>query len=107
MANKTIIVGDLHLGKGLSIGKPAADGGLNSRLSDQVRLLNWIFDCGINRNINRIIITGDVFDETKPDSNLIVIFMDWLRQCEDYGIDVHIVVGNHDLKRIETDILQY
>ena len=100
MANKTIIVGDLHLGKGLSIGKPAADGGLNSRLSDQVRLLNWIFDCSINRNVNRIIITGDVFDETKPDSNLIVIFMDWLRQCEDYGIDVHIVVGNHDLKRI-------
>lgn len=100
MANKTIIVGDLHLGKGLSIGKPAADGGLNSRLSDQVRLLNWVLNFGICRHINRIIITGDVFDEIKPDSNLIVIFMEWLKQCEDYGIDVHIIVGNHDLKRI-------
>lgn len=100
MANKTIIVGDLHLGKGLSIGKPAIDGGLNSRLSDQVRLLNWVLDCSICRQVNRIIITGDVFDETKPDGNLIVIFMDWLKQCEDYGIDVHIVIGNHDLKRI-------
>jgi len=98
--SKTFIVGDPHIGKGLSIGKPSIDGSLNSRVSDQVRVLNWILDNAIHRNVDRIIITGDVFEEVKPDNYLVVIFMDWLHSCSNNGIDVHIIAGNHDLKRI-------
>jgi len=100
MADRTLIVGDLHLGKGLSIGRPSIDGSLNSRLADQIRLLNWCLDLAISKDASRIIITGDVFDELKPDANMVVIFMDWLKHCQDYGLDVHIIFGNHDLKRI-------
>lgn len=102
MANKTLIIGDMHLGKGLRIGKPAVDGALNSRIVDQVRILNWILDTGINRGVNRFIITGDIFEELKPDNNLVVVFMDWLKSCTDYGIECHIIAGNHDLKRVGT-----
>lgn len=98
--SRSLIVGDPHVGKGLSIGKPSIDGSLNSRVSDQVRVLNWILDKAIHLNVDRIIITGDIFEEVKPDNYLVVIFMDWLHSCANNGIDVHIIAGNHDLKRI-------
>ena len=89
-----------HIGKGKSIGKPSVDNSLNSRISDQVRILNWIVNTAIFRNVNRLILTGDVFDEVKPDNNLIVILIDWLYVCSSHNIDVHIISGNHDLKRV-------
>jgi exonuclease SbcD len=100
MSNKTLIVGDIHIGKGLSQGKPAVEGSINSRITDQVRCLNWILDTSINRGVDRIIITGDIFEELKPDSNMVVIFMEWLKECIDYGKKIYIIAGNHDLKRI-------
>jgi exonuclease SbcD len=98
--NRTLIVGDLHLGKGLSSGRPSIDGSLNSRVSDQVRILNWIVDTSIQNNISRLILTGDIFEEIKPDNYLVVIFMDWLYNCVSNNLEVHIVLGNHDLKRV-------
>lgn len=100
MSNKTLIIGDMHIGKGIRIGKPAFDGALNSRVSDQVRILNRLLEIGINREVNRFIITGDIFEELKPDTSLVVLFMDWLKNCADYGIECHIIAGNHDLKRV-------
>lgn len=97
--SKTLIIGDVHLGAGLSIGKPSIGGSLNSRVSDQVRVLNWAQDVAIINQVDRIIITGDIFEEVKPDSYLVVIFIDWLKNCVLNGIDVHIIAGNHDLER--------
>jgi exonuclease SbcD len=99
MKNRTLIIGDLHIGKGVSIGKPAVDGGFNSRVLDQLQILNWILALGIKNEVNRFIITGDVFEEVKPDYNLVVMFMEWLRECSDYNIEVHIIIGNHDIRR--------
>lgn len=100
MSNKTLIVGDIHIGAGTSIGKPTMEGSLNSRITDQVHCLNWILECAIYREVDRIIITGDVFEELKPDTNLVIIFINWLKSCSDYNIKVYIIAGNHDLKRI-------
>jgi len=97
--SKTIIVGDIHLGKGVSFGKPGIGNALNSRVADQLRLLNWILDQGIEHHIDRFIITGDIFEDIKPDSQLIVIFVNWLKRCEDSGIECHIISGNHDVRR--------
>jgi len=100
MPNRTLIIGDMHLGKGVRIGKSAADGALNSRIIDQTRILHWILETGIDKGVDRFIITGDIFDELKPDTNLVVLFMEWLKSCSDFGIDCHIIAGNHDLKRV-------
>jgi exonuclease SbcD len=97
--NRSLIIGDCHIGKGVSFGKSSSDG-LNSRIIDQINILNWILNYSINNNISRLILTGDIFEEARPDTVLVVIFVDWLKSCVDCGIDVHIIVGNHDLKRV-------
>lgn len=100
MGNKTLIVGDCHIGGGLSIGKPASGNGLNSRILDQFEILNWILGQAISRSVDRLVLTGDVFEELKPEHNLVVMLLGWLRECSDNGIEVHIIAGNHDLKRV-------
>jgi exonuclease SbcD len=97
--SKTLIIGDPHIGKGVSIGKPAVGTGFNSRIIDQVKILDWIFDTAIENHVDRLIITGDVFEDLKPDYNLAVIFLNWLKQCELNDIAVNIILGNHETRR--------
>lgn len=97
--SRVLIIGDPHLGKGISIGKPGIGIGLNSRIIDQKRILDWILDIGVEHNVDRFIITGDVFEDVKPDYSLIVMFMDWLNACYANNIIIDIILGNHDIRR--------
>jgi exonuclease SbcD len=96
---KCLILGDLHIGKGLSIGKPAEHGKLNSRVQDQIDLLNWAHDLCLERGVETIFITGDVYQDYRPHPAVIGIFMRWLKKCEKSGLKIHIVMGNHDILR--------
>lgn len=96
---QAIILGDPHLGKGLSIGKISVGANLNSRIADQLNLLDWTLDLAVDRSIDHIIITGDVFEDPRPGPQLIAIFIAWLKKCQAYGVTVHIIMGNHDLFR--------
>lgn len=96
---KSLILGDVHLGKGLSIGKPGSGGVLNSRLQDQINLLDWTLETAIENDVDTIIITGDIYDDARPHPEIIQIFMKWLKRCERHNIKVQIVVGNHDIIR--------
>lgn len=98
MAN-VLILGDVHLGKGVNIGKTNAGASLNSRIVDQINLLDWTLDQAEELFAHDIIITGDIFEETKPHPSLITIFISWLKKCQAYDINVHIVMGNHDILR--------
>lgn len=94
-----LILGDVHLGKGTSIGKAGLGTSLNSRIVDQIQLLDWTLDQAIDHNAQQIIITGDVFEDPKPHPSIIVLFLSWIKKCEAQGIKVHIVMGNHDMLR--------
>jgi len=94
-----LILGDVHLGRSQNLGKQSIGSALNSRIVDQVNLLDWVYDQAIEHNIRHIILTGDVFEEPKPHYNLVVLFLDWLKKCTDYNITIHIIVGNHDILR--------
>lgn len=94
-----IILGDVHLGKGISIGKTGIGANLNSRVEDQLNLLDWTLDQAVERGADSIIITGDVFEEPKPHPSLITMFLAWLKKCQAYHIHVHIILGNHDMLR--------
>src|SRR3972149_1767402 len=95
----TLIVGDVHLGKGVGIGKPGIGNSLNSRIVDQIQLLDWVLDRAIEINASAIILTGDICQDIKPDYVLIELLIEWLKRCSSYNIEVHIIAGNHDLKR--------
>lgn len=97
--SKTLIVGDPHLGAGQSIGKPGVGFALNSRTIDKFNLFDWILDISITNNVSCIIFTGDMFEDPKPDTSLILFLISWLKRCSYADIKVHIIAGNHDIKR--------
>lgn len=89
----------MHLGKGLNIGKAGIGSNLNSRIVDQLNLLDWTLDQAIECHADSIIITGDVFEDPKPHPALITLFISWLKKCQAYDVDVHVIMGNHDVLR--------
>jgi DNA repair exonuclease SbcCD nuclease subunit len=97
--SSVLILGDVHLGKGTSIGKNNTGTGLNTRIIDQLKLLDWTLDKAVDNLCDHIIITGDIFEEPKPHHSLVVAFIDWLKKCESNDVFVHIIAGNHDLLR--------
>ncbi len=100
---KILLVGDIHLGKGLSIGKTNALGEMNSRNKDKVELLNWILEKVEDHQVDRVVLMGDIFDDLKPDYILLQVLIDFLKKLEFYAkkiINVDIIYGNHDIKRI-------
>lgn len=94
-----IILGDPHIGKSTSVGKNGIGSALNSRIVDQINLLNWTLDQAIETHSNHIIITGDIFEDPKPTPNLITLFISWLKKCQINNIHTHIIMGNHDIVR--------
>jgi len=99
MHDKAIIVGDLHLGAGMAIGRVAIGGTLNSRVGDQIKLLDYVLDRAIELCAGHIILTGDIWHDTKPHPSLIAIFIGWLKKCQVNCVNVEIVLGNHDMLR--------
>lgn len=98
MSNSIIILGDVHIGKSLSIGKPGIGEEPNSRIIDQLNLLNWVTEQVIKRNAEHLFITGDIYEDAKPHPALIAYFMRWIAELPKYT-NVHIVMGNHDIMR--------
>lgn len=96
---RLLIVGDIHLGARTSIGKPGIGSQLNSRIIDQIGLLDWVLQQALDQEVDALVLTGDICEEHKPDYYLIEIFFEFLKKCEVYNLDVHIVAGNHDLRR--------
>jgi DNA repair exonuclease SbcCD nuclease subunit len=97
--SSVIILGDPHIGKNTSQGKAGIGSSLNSRIADQINLLDWTLDQAEELFVHDIIITGDVFEDTKPHPSLITLFIGWLKKCQAYHINVHIIMGNHDILR--------
>jgi exonuclease SbcD len=96
---KILVLGDIHLGKSNHLGKSAELGSLNSRIQDQLNILNWGYNLCIEKQIHNIIIVGDVYNDWRPHPTLINIFMSWLTKCKNASIQVDIVMGNHDIIR--------
>ena len=94
-----IILGDVHLGKGTSIGKAVVGANLNSRIADQLSLLDWTLDRALEHHSEHIIITGDIFEDPKPHPTLLTLFVSWLKKCQAHEVHVHIILGNHDILR--------
>ena len=94
-----LILGDPHIGKNMIQGKVGIGSNLNSRIADQINLLDWTLDKAIEYDVELIIITGDLFEDPKPHPSLIAIVIAWLKKCQAHYVQVHIILGNHDMLR--------
>lgn len=94
---KALIIGDVHLGKGVSIGKPGNGQQLNSRNQDKLNLLQWCLKKAKEYKVTHLFFTGDIFEDSQPDWLLVAEFFKFLKQCSDFTW--HIIPGNHDIKR--------
>ena len=99
MSTTVLILGDVHLGKSLAMGKSGIGAALNSRIVDQFNILDWVLDQAIEQNTSDIIITGDIFEDPKPQTELITGLISWINKCSDYNVKIHIIIGNHDILR--------
>lgn len=105
MNDSVLILGDIHLGKGLNFGKILSSSILNTRVQDQSNLLDWVLEEAIKNNCSNIITTGDVFEESKPSVILLNIFSIFVRKVIEHGINLHLILGNHDMDRIGNEII--
>lgn len=96
---RLMIIGDPHLGGSLVLGKNVIGTSLNSKVIDRFNLLDYCLEYAIDNEIDTIVITGDIFDEPKPQPSLIAQFISWLKKCEVNDIDIHLISGNHDILR--------
>lgn len=95
----SVILGDPHIGRSTGLGRVGIGSGLNSRIIDQINILDFTLDNAIKVGATYIIITGDIFEDSRPHPTFITLFMNWLHKCVDSNIVVHILMGNHDLLR--------
>lgn len=99
MSNKVLIIPDSHIGGHANLSKNVVGSAINTRLVDQLNLLDWALDQAIYNDVDNIIMSGDIFDSPQPPSHMMANFISWLQKCNINNIFVHIITGNHDLLR--------
>lgn len=93
------IIGDTHFGAGFNLGKIDPDTQLNSRLLDFSNTFNSIIDNFLRQGVKLVVLTGDIFETRHPTSAQLNVFSRCLTRAVNKGLEIIIVVGNHDQQR--------
>lgn len=80
-------LGDLHLGKTL-LETPL--------LEDQTVFLRQIAALATARQVDALLIAGDIYDRAVPSAEAVAVFSDFLEAMHAAGIPVLAIAGNHD-----------
>lgn len=80
---------DLHLGKNILE---------QSLISDQEYILKQIIDIVKDRNIDVVLIAGDVYDKGIPNIDAVRLFSNFLTRLYNLRVKVFVISGNHDSK---------
>ncbi len=78
---------DLHIGKQI---------GSYSLIEDQRFTLERIVGLMGERNVDALIVAGDIYDKSAPSAEAVSLFNDFLTEVVDAGITVIAIPGNHD-----------
>lgn len=87
---------DLHLGapfRGLRSLSPAWANRLMRALAES---FDCVIDQAISRNVDFVIIAGDIFDSARPSYADTVHFSQGMQRLNNAGIPAYLVTGNHD-----------
>ena len=93
------IIGDTHYGAGYNLGKLDPKTQFNSRLLDFVHTFDDIITEFIKKGVKTAVLTGDIFETRHPTSAQLNAFSKCVQKAVSNGIDIVIVVGNHDQQR--------
>ncbi len=84
---KLLHLGDLHIGKSVND---------YSMIEDQRYILDQILEIGVEREIDGILIAGDVYDKSVPSEEAVRVFDRFLCQMAERKMKAFIISGNHD-----------
>ncbi|MDO4647149.1 MAG: exonuclease SbcCD subunit D [Eubacteriales bacterium] len=84
---KLIHLGDLHLGKNVND---------FSMIEDQKYILKEILEIAEEREVDGVLIAGDVYDRTVPSEEAVRLFDGFLTVLADRNKPVFVISGNHD-----------
>lgn len=84
---KFLHLGDLHIGKSL------LDFGL---IDDQRYILNRIVETAEKRDVDAVLIAGDVYDRPVPSEEAVELFDYFLRELSKRHVSTFVISGNHD-----------
>ena len=84
---KFLHLGDLHIGKKVNT---------FNMIEEQKYVLTQIIDIIKEKNIDGILIAGDIFDRSVPSSEALEVFNDFLDKINGLKTKTYIISGNHD-----------
>ncbi len=93
---RLIHTGDLHIGV-QNYGRIDSKTGIHSRLRDFLETFDSLVDYAIDDNVDGVLICGDAFKNREPTVTEQREFAKRIKRLSDRGINVYIIVGNHDL----------
>lgn len=88
--------GDLHIGV-QNYGRLDSETGIHTRLIDFLNTFDRLVDHAIDSDVDGVLISGDVFKNREPNVTEQREFAKRIKRLSDRGINVYIIVGNHDL----------
>jgi len=93
---------DLHLGYKST--RRLTPDGINVREADGYRIFSQIIDQVIEREVDAVVVAGDIFHSPSPEVRAVVFAQEQFRRLADANILVYILAGNHDTNDIRADI---
>ena len=84
---KLLHVSDLHIGKRVN--------GI-SMVEDQRFILARIVQIACEREVDALLVAGDIYDKASPSAEAVALFDTFLTELSDAGIRVIAIPGNHD-----------
>lgn len=97
---KILHFADLHLGIE-NYGRTDPATGLNQRILDFLRTLKYTVDYAIEEKVGVVIFAGDAYKNRKPSPTLQREFAREIKRLTKAGIQILLLVGNHDLPHVE------
>jgi len=97
---KVIHFADLHLGVE-NYGRVNSKTGLNQRVIDFLKSLDFLIETAVENDVALVVFAGDAYRNQKPNPTLQREFARMMRRLTREGIEVVLLVGNHDLPNMD------
>ena len=93
---KIVHFADLHIGVE-NYSQPDPSTGISTRLQDFLNAFDQLIDYSLQQSVDIVIFSGDAYKSRDPSQTQQREFASRIKKLSSAGIDVFLLVGNHDL----------